>query len=180
MSHSRGNKHVSKQALKGRAAQETSRIMFGSYVMNLTHSLFDNIINSSLGGAFSITALNSLALEMLARSAVGIPFAPKTKAQLQEIDDKHRKSNNPYFRFIAKVTGKKSISAQALAKSGTNSPVRKPVAAQSISENQNAVATSSQNITLDRSKALSVYMAHFGKVMQDKRNFQGSNRQFVA
>ena len=83
--------------------------------------------NASLAGAFSLTAMTSIINDSISRKVVGVPLTPKTKAQLDEIDEKNAKSKSPIRKALAYSLGKRNA-----ASGGINSANREKAAKTSV------------------------------------------------
>ncbi|MDD3014621.1 MAG: hypothetical protein PHC34_13045 [Candidatus Gastranaerophilales bacterium] len=108
MQYSDGDEKLSGKRGTQRLFQEISRILFSAYILNMTNNIFTKQINKSIYGTLGVTALNVILNENISRTAVGQPVIPKTKAQLEEIQNNNHSSRNPVLRFIAKATGRKN------------------------------------------------------------------------
>ena len=108
MQYSNDNKKAAKKSATNRTAQEISRIGLSAYMLAFVHNLLSKLCNSSLAGAFGITALTSVINDSLSRKVVGVPITPKTKDQLLEIDRQNNKSKSPIKKALAYSLGKKN------------------------------------------------------------------------
>lgn len=108
MQYSNDNKKDANKSAKNRAAQEVSRIGVSAYMLAFVHNLLSKMCNSSLGGAFALTALTSSINDSISRKVVGVPLSSKTQEQLREIDKKNLKSKSPIKKALAYSIGKKS------------------------------------------------------------------------
>ena len=114
MQYSNDNRKDANKSAKNRAAQEISRISVSAYIMAFVHNLLSKLCNSSLAGAFTLTALTSSINDSISREVVGVPLTAKTQEELEEIDRKNAKSKSPIKKALAYSIGKKSaISAQS-------------------------------------------------------------------
>ena len=95
MQYSNDNKKDASKSAKNRAAQEISRISVSAYIMAFVHNLLSKLCNSSLAGAFTLTALTSSINDSISRQVVGVPLSAKTQEELEEIDRKNAKSKSP-------------------------------------------------------------------------------------
>ena len=107
MQYSNDDKRAARKSAKNRTAQEISRIGLSAYMLAFVHNLLAKVCNSSLAGAFGITALTSVINDSLSRKVVGVPITPKTKEELLEIDKKNNKSKSPIKKALAYSLGKK-------------------------------------------------------------------------
>ena len=100
-----------------------------------------------------------------------------TKAQLEAHESAVNKSNNPVRKFMAKVTGKKSISEQVHAKTSSDDKNPKAIKLNSDSSGNNSVTApvaASQGLVLDSSRAYNIYQSRFGQYNEnqiDKKSF---------
>ncbi len=108
MQYSNDNRKDANKSAKNRAAQEISRISVSAYVLAFVHNLLSKLCNSSLAGAFTLTALTSSINDSISRQVVGVPLTAKTQKQLEEIDKKNSKSKSPIKKALAYSIGKKS------------------------------------------------------------------------
>ena len=107
MQYSGDNRKDANKSAKNRAAQEISRISVSAYIMAFVHNLLGKLCNSSLGGAFALTAMTSTINDSLSRKVVGVPLTAKSQAELKEIDKNNHKSKNPIKKALAYSIGKK-------------------------------------------------------------------------
>lgn len=108
MQYSNDNRKDANKSAKNRAAQEISRISVSAYMMAFVHNLLSKLCNSSLAGAFTLTALTSTINDSISREVVGVPLTPKTQEELEEIDKQNQKSKSPIKKALAYSIGKKS------------------------------------------------------------------------
>ncbi len=108
MQYSNDNKKDASKSAKNRAAQEISRISVSAYIMAFVHNLLSKLCNSSLTGAFTLTALTSSINDSISREVVGVPLTAKTQQELEEIDKKNQMSKSPIKKALAYSIGKKS------------------------------------------------------------------------
>jgi hypothetical protein len=120
MQYSNDNKKDANKSAKNRAAQEISRISVSAYIMAFVHNLLSKLCNSSLGGAFTLTALTSSINDSLSRKVVGVPLTAKTQEQLEAIDAKNSESKSPIKKALAYSIGKKGLMPAATATTGSN------------------------------------------------------------
>ena len=109
MQYSNDNKKDANKSAKNRAAQEISRISVSAYIMAFVHNLLSKLCNSSLSGAFTLTALTSFINDSVSRNVVGVPLTAKTQEELEEIDQKNMKSKSPIKKALAYSIGKKNV-----------------------------------------------------------------------
>lgn len=108
MQYSGDNRKDANKSAKNRAAQEISRISVSAYIMAFVHNLLSKLCNSSLAGAFTLTALTSSINDSISREVVGVPLTAKSQKELEEIDKKNLKSKSPIKKALAYSIGKKS------------------------------------------------------------------------
>lgn len=108
MQYSNDNKKDANKSAKNRAAQEISRISFSAYLLAFVHNLLSKLCNSSLAGAFGLTALTSIINDSISRTVVGVPLQPKSQKELKEIDEKNAMSKSPIKKALAYSIGKKT------------------------------------------------------------------------
>lgn len=109
MQYSNDNRKDANKSAKNRAAQEISRISVSAYIMAFVHNLLSKLCNSSLAGAFTLTALTSSINDSISREVVGVPLTAKSQEELEEIDKKNADSKNPIKKALAYSIGKKSV-----------------------------------------------------------------------
>ena len=108
MQYSNDNRKEANKSAKNRAAQEISRISVSAYILAFVHNLLSKLCNSSLAGAFTLTAITSSINDSISRKVVGVPLTAKTQEELNEIDRKNAKSKSPIKKALAYSIGKKS------------------------------------------------------------------------
>jgi hypothetical protein len=114
MQYSDDNRKDAGKSAKNRAAQEISRISVSAYILAFVHNLLSKLCNSSLAGAFTLTAVTSTINDSISRKVVGVPLTAKTQEELQKIDVNNAKSKSPIRKALAYSIGKKTkISAPA-------------------------------------------------------------------
>lgn len=123
MQYSGDNKKDANKSAKNRAAQEISRIGVSAYILAFVHNLLSKLCNSSLAGAFTLTALTSSINDSVSRKVVGVPLRAKDQKQLQEIDKENAKSKSPIKKALAYSIGKKSAMPQQNLKNEKNDVV---------------------------------------------------------
>ena len=119
MQYSNDNRKDANKSAKNRAAQEISRISVSAYIMAFVHNLLSKLCNSSLAGAFTLTALTSTINDSISRQVVGVPLTAKNQEELEEIDRKNQKSKSPIKKALAYSIGKKSAVSQKKAVDNT-------------------------------------------------------------
>lgn len=86
------------------AAQETTRTLMSSYIINATNTLFQSLHNASLAGALVLTACSTYFVSATSRLAVGNPLLPKTQQELIAIEEKNK--NNPMLKITSRMVGR--------------------------------------------------------------------------
>lgn len=107
------DKKLASQKAKERTLQRIVRIAYGASIINLINKLFEKQFNASLLGAQIINVVTTLIVESLERKSVGLPLNEATRDEIIENDNQTLKATGAkgaYFRFMAKLTGKKPIS----------------------------------------------------------------------
>ncbi|MEI7474396.1 MAG: hypothetical protein WCK67_06410 [bacterium] len=113
MKQTNGDTQQAKAQTRQRVLQDIMRVAFSSWIVGAGTSTFRDFNNSSLANMSIVTASTCTGYETLTRSAVGAPFVPSSKAQIEENEKRTQNMKGPigaFFRFVAKVTGKKSLS----------------------------------------------------------------------
>ncbi len=108
MQYSNDNKKEAVKSAQNRTAQEVSRIGVSAYIMAFVHNLLSKLCNSSLGGAFTLTAITSTINDSISREVVGVPLTAKTQEELEKLDKKNMESKSPIKKALAYSIGKKS------------------------------------------------------------------------
>lgn len=113
------DKDLADQKAKERTIQRAVRIIYGAFLIKLFNDIFKTPYNSSLLGAQAVNIGNTTLTESLERTSVGLPIFESTR---EEIIAKEQKNLNAkgikggYYRTMAKLTGKKSLSSRATKK----------------------------------------------------------------
>lgn len=123
MQYSNDNRKDANKSAKNRAAQEISRISVSAYIMAFVHNLLSKLCNSSLAGAFTLTALTSSINDSISREVVGVPLTAKSQEELEAIDKKNAGSKNPIKKALAYSIGKRSVANAMKVTDKTASPV---------------------------------------------------------
>ncbi len=110
MQYSNDNRKDAAKSAKNRAAQEISRISVSAYMLAFVHNLLSKLCNSSLAGAFTLTALTSSINDSISRQVVGVPLRAKSQDELIELDKKNARSKSPIKKALAYSIGKKTSS----------------------------------------------------------------------
>lgn len=113
------NKELAEQKAKERTLQRAIRIVYGAFIIKLFNGIFAVPYNRSLLGAQVVNIGNTGVIEALERKSVGLPIGESTREEIikEEKENLHAKGfKGKYFRFMAKLTGKKSLSESAVVK----------------------------------------------------------------
>ena len=98
---------------KERVMHKVSNFFFNSLLMNLFNSVFESAYHGSLIGAGAVAAATEFTNENLIRKSIGVPTKKMSRAEIQEHDRQNLERDDfwgKYFRFMSKLTGKKTIS----------------------------------------------------------------------
>ena len=101
---------------KERVMHKVSNFFFNSLLMNLFNTVFEKAYHGSLLGAGLVAAATEFTNENLIRKSIGVPTRKMTRAQIEEHDRQNLERDDfwgKYFRFMSKITGKKTISQKA-------------------------------------------------------------------
>lgn len=107
------NKDLAKQKAKERTIQRAVRILYGAFIIKLYNNTLSTLYNGSLIGASIVNALYAITTESLERTSVGLPLHEATRKEIIASDQKNLNTTGikgDYFRFMAKLTGKKPLS----------------------------------------------------------------------
>ena len=81
--------------------------------MNLFNSVFETAYHGSLLGAGAVAAATEFTNENLIRKSIGVPTKKMSREEIIEHDRQNLERDDfwgKYFRFMSKLTGKKTIS----------------------------------------------------------------------
>lgn len=84
MQYSNDNKKAANASAKNRFVQEATRISISAYMLGFIHNLLSKVCNSSLMGAFGVTAITAFTNDTLARLIVGVPLTPQSQEKLNK------------------------------------------------------------------------------------------------
>ena len=101
---------------KERIMHKVSNFFFNAMFMNLFNSVFESAYHGSLIGAGAVAAATEFTNENVIRKSIGVPTRKMTKDQIEEHDRRNLTRDDfwgKYFRFMSKLTGKKTISQKA-------------------------------------------------------------------
>lgn len=97
---------------KERFVQEGSRLFYQTLLIDLFNSTFRSQYNSSLFGMSWITLTNTTISEWLTRKSVGVPVGRHTRDELITLEEKQDNATGflkGYYKFMQRLTGKRSI-----------------------------------------------------------------------
>lgn len=109
------DKKLAEQKAKERTLQRIVRIAYGACLIKLFNGIFKSQYDASLLGAEAVTVGNVLLTETLERTSVGMPLHEATREEIIQKDNETLNATGlkgAYFRFMAKLTGKKPLSYQ--------------------------------------------------------------------
>lgn len=107
------DKELAEQKAKERTVQRGARIAYGAFLVKFLNGMFMKTFNGSLLGAQAVNALYAVSTETMERKSVGLPLTESTPEKIKEKEQKHLQTKGfigSYYRFMAKLTGKKAIS----------------------------------------------------------------------
>lgn len=110
------DKKLANQKAKERTIQRIVRIAYGACLINMFNSIFSKTYSGSLLGAELVNVAQTGATEVLERTSVGLPLHSATREEIIEKDNNNLNATGlkgHYYRFMSKLTGKKSISQKS-------------------------------------------------------------------
>lgn len=113
------DKKLAGQKAKERTLQRIVRIAYSASLIKLFNGIFKSQYNGSLLGAQVVNTANTIVTETLERTSVGMPQHEATKEEIIEQDNAALNATGlkgAYFRFMAKLTGKKPLSQKKAEK----------------------------------------------------------------
>ena len=113
------NKELAEQKAKERTIQRAIRIAYGAFIIKLCNGVFAGPYNRSLLGAQAVNIGNTAIIESLERKSVGLPIGESTREEIIKAEKENLNATGlkgGYFRFMAKLTGKKPLSETAVVK----------------------------------------------------------------
>jgi hypothetical protein len=114
------NKDLAEQKAKERTIQRAVRIAYGAFLISMVNDIFRTTYNGSMLGAQMVNVGNTLITETMERKSVGLPLGESTRENIIKEEKENLKATGikgGYFRLMAKLTGKKSLSESAAKKS---------------------------------------------------------------
>lgn len=105
---------------KERFVQEGSRLFYQTLLISLFNSTFRTQYNGSLWGMTWVTSICTYLSENLNRKSIGMPVKTHSRDELLAIEKKKENTTGflkGYYNFMAKLTGKKSLSEMQKNKS---------------------------------------------------------------
>lgn len=112
------DKELAEQKAKERTIQRGVRLAYGAFLVKFLNGLFAKTFNGSLLGAQAVNALYAVSTETLERKSVGLPLNESTPEKIKQKEQNHLETKGfigSYYRFMAKLTGKKAISERQSA-----------------------------------------------------------------
>lgn len=106
------DKNLAKQKAKERTIQRAVRLLYGAFIIKLYNNAFSRLYNGSLTGASIVNSMYAVSTETLERTSVGLPLHEATREEIIEKDRKNLTATGikgNYFKFMAKLTGKKPL-----------------------------------------------------------------------
>lgn len=102
---------------KERVVQRISSLFYQMLFIDLFNTRFASTYHSSLMGMSAVTAVTTMCTENVSRASIGCPLGEKSREQIVELEKKNAERKGfagKYFKFMTKLTGKKTIAASAL------------------------------------------------------------------
>lgn len=113
------DKDLAGQKAKERTIQRIVRIAYGVCLIKLFNGIFRKQYDGSLLGAQGVNIASTGVVETMERVSVGLPLHDATREEIVEKDEERLKATGlkgAYFRYMAKLTGKKSLSEMSADK----------------------------------------------------------------
>jgi len=113
------DKDLASQKAKERSIQRGVRIAYGAFLVQMFNNIFKTTYDSSLLGAQVVNMSNTVLTEVLERKSVGLPIGESTKEEIIKTENENLHAEGvkgSYYRTMAKLTGKKSLSESAAKK----------------------------------------------------------------
>ncbi len=107
------DKEFAEQKAKERTIQRGARLAYGAFLVKFLNGVFAKQYNSSLLGAQTVNAVYAVATESLERTSVGLPLTQSTREEVIAKEKRNFEADGfkgSYFKFMAKLTGKKPVS----------------------------------------------------------------------
>lgn len=107
------------QKAKERIVQRISSLLYSSLFINLFNTTFEAPYHASLLGMSAVTATSQTCMEITSRASIGMPILNKSKEEILELERKNQEAKGfkgSYYRFMSKLTGKKSLSSKVKPK----------------------------------------------------------------
>lgn len=111
------DKELAEQKTKERTIQRGVRLVYGAFLVKFLNGMFIKTFNGSLLGAQAVNAVYAVSTETLERKSVGLPLGESTPEKIQVKEKEHLSAKGfigGYYRFMAKLTGKKAISEREI------------------------------------------------------------------
>ena len=111
------NTQKAAEVTKERTAHKVSNFVLNQFFMNLFNHTFEKAHLGSLAGATLVAAATEVTNESSVRASIGVPLRRmESKEAINEHERKHIEKKGPigaYYRFMARITGKKMLSEKA-------------------------------------------------------------------
>lgn len=113
------DKDFAEQKAKERTIQRAVRLVYGAMLIKFFNTIFAQPYHASLVGAQSVNTLYTVTTETMERTSVGLPLTESTPEKIKKKEQEHLNAEGfigNYYRFMAKLTGKKAISEKTKTK----------------------------------------------------------------
>lgn len=114
------NKAKAAEVTKERSAHKASNFVLNKFFMEVFNNAFNKQYLSSLFGATAVAMATELTNESSVRASIGVPLDRKhSREEIDEFEKKHIEQTGikgAYYRFMARLTGKKMLSEKAADK----------------------------------------------------------------
>lgn len=114
------NKQKAAEVTKERTAHKVSNFILNKFFMEAFNNAFNKQYLSSLFGATVVAAATEITNESSVRASIGVPLDRKhSREEIDEFEKKHMEQKGikgAYYRFMARLTGKKMLSEKATDK----------------------------------------------------------------
>ncbi len=111
------NIQKAKEVTNERIAHKLSNFVLNKFFMELFNSTFQKYYLGSLLGATTVAAATEVTNESCVRASIGVPIGNRnSREEIEEFEKKHLEQKGlkgAYYRFMARVTGKKMLSQKS-------------------------------------------------------------------
>ena len=111
------NTRKAAEVTKERTAHKVSNFVLNQFFMTLFNNVFNKAYLSSLFGATAVAAATEVTNESSVRMSIGVPLRRmESREAIDEYEKKHIEQKGlkgAYYRFMARLTGKKMLSEKA-------------------------------------------------------------------